>query len=530
MNLLKKITDLIKLPIHIWVRIVVLVLVVWGIYYVTSTFTLISIIVQDSTNNPGEAEIISERKSIDAKAYTPLKVGPISIAYRDTVTVRAVSGYAQTSKQVDGLPFLWSGTLQIDIKQDMNADKVGTDSRDCSLYNISDDTPVSVDCINNTINRYAYTYTLNQSTKQWFNQGKRLPRLSSIEQFNDGMIGVKQDRSLETTADDSAERQIFISGFNSEPQSFPAPGDVLASVVRFGRIATDPTRESPHFIYSSIDGYIYIGTKTNDTITYQKVERPKNYSQRDATLCALEGEKAYCYQGESNLSVLPHEGDEHSEPTVKTGLLREIDFSTPTPKVIDYTTRAGLMLNAIATKNNTIVGLGDDKNLYTLEKRGSSIKDSIFAKNIISIATSNEILYSTDRSVFSLVDTKTSQAVFTSKRLSIKSISSYLGNTTIKASIDGAGTNLHTYKLTNELNETAGSRLIDILPLDFRDSVNISNMNLVKDSLYIRVMIPVSRKGDGIDTEMLENTKNSVRTELSKAGVDVNSLDLHFSY
>lgn len=530
MNLVKKITDLTNQPIYIWVRIIILILVSWGIYYIISTFTLVSIVIQDSTNSPDKAEIVAERKSIDDKAYTPPQIGSVSIAYRDTVAIRAVNGYAQTNKRVDRLPLFWSGTIQIDIEQDMNAEKVGTDSRDCSLYNVSDDTPVSVDCINNTINRYAYTYTQDQSTKQWFNQGMRLPRLSSIQQFNNGLIGIKQDRSLETTVDNSAEKQILISGFSSEPQSFPAPGDVLASIVRFGRITTDPTQESPHFIYSSIDGYIYIGTKTNDNITYQKVERPKNYSQRDATLCALEGEKAYCYQGESSLSVLPHEGDEHSKPITKTGLLREIDFSASTPKVTDYTTRAGLMLNAIATKNDSIVGLGDDKNLYILEKKDSSIQDSIFAKNIISIATGNEILYSTERNVFSLIDAKTAQAVFTSERLSIKSISSYLGNTTLKATVDGTGTNLHTYKLTNEVNNTAGSRLIDILPLAFRDSANISNMNLVKDSLYIRVMIPVSRKGDGIDIEMLENTKNTVRTELSKAGVDINSLDLQFSY
>ncbi|MBH1956997.1 hypothetical protein I8H84_05465 [Candidatus Saccharibacteria bacterium] len=478
--------------------------------YLSFTFVIFKITLHDSIE--GDAQLTVSDKLGSSKIAS---IGDVSIIPRASESVSATVGNYSSSTFTSLNPIL--NSISIDIYKDKGAQKYTRSqglSIDCSTYDESKDILLSYNC---TAGGALYTYATSDKDSIYANRRvATTPANATGSPYLGGVIGISVSEKTEP---------LFYTSGDGRTTYYPLPSDIDLANIGFSQVITDSiTTSSKSFAITTRSGDIYIATLDQGEIKYIKYPHSEGYdSKSDTTICALSSLKLLCYYGpfrNSANSKLKKEFVTLSiESPDKISFIKKSLSSDVFPENI-YTDKSGAMY------------VNEGKNLYELITSDKEATSRPVARNVTYVTSGNDIYYIQNSSVYK-INSSSQQAymIFKSSHILPTAISTFSSTIFINALVNGAGPAVHKYKLDDTVNDAPNKRLIDILPLQFNDSGDVSDSDLVKDRVFIRIKAPVTKeRGSKNDDETFNRLKSDVENILQQKGLDTSSLDVSYSY
>ncbi|OGL23955.1 hypothetical protein A2791_03585 [Candidatus Saccharibacteria bacterium RIFCSPHIGHO2_01_FULL_46_30] len=530
-----------KKSIRFWVGLGVSISLVCLVVWLWFTFSLVQISVKNEDNITNSQLEVTASKDYIFETSRALLVGDFAIIPRDSKVLHASLGNYQSSRSINTALFTIP-TVDFTFQKDRNADKVAymNPISDCSVYDYSSDQLLSYNCKTPT---QLYSYSALSGNNIWTNKiaAKSATTTKFMTPYRDGAIGIAPVFDTDAPAEDP----LFYISVAGGLKHFPAPENIDESTLRFAKIVTDKIHpENRNFLFISWDGAVYYGMPSVEynSVEYKKMTAPSDYSSvKKSTICTLNNTEAACYTGGSSLTPHSDESSEGSSSNKKVdlpeGKLTMIDFSTENPSQKNtYSIQSDISVDQLfVTKNNTILAL-DGKRLYKLESQNDTqIKAHLFEQNIDSVDTGVDTYYVKDNTVFAINETNDGAVSrFHSEHINIKRVSVYGESVFALSSVKDGGSRVYAYKINSEVNSTGNKRIIDLLPVTFSESTDISDMDFVGSNIRIRLKVTLNktvRKNSGaLDETALNQAKSRVTDMLEKKGIDLNTVTINFSY
>lgn len=503
------------------------------IYFLTN-YSIATITIKQNDGISGQASVYSIAKNREDKKLAPI-FNDLYLINRDTIAIRAANGNYSTIKETPNVTT--QSAVKINLFKDKNAVKYSGSNLGCMTYDGTNDKLQSYSC---TRPRELVEYRQPSSSAPPRNISTATIATTdalvySVKPFDGGVAGIRMPRFQANVPTSN-----FLFSINSSGQTIEArvPDSLSQEQLGSTSIVTDTTSASQtnFLLIAKQTGKIYFSSKIDKTsMAYKEYTLPENFSSVfDTLLCTLLQSKAYCFYGSgSGAPDSKAETKHHEEKKPATFVV--IDFSGNTPTASQYKTRLPLPIDSLY--------ISQQGNLYTLSGEDIvriNFSDTIatpytYITNVGSITAGDGLYFVRDNSVYKQDDeTNESYLVFHSDRLRLSNVVSINEYLFINAytTDDIGGQKIHTYKITDQPNETPGARLIDLLPLDLNASSDISDMDLYKDKLFIRVKVTVKKTGarGGIDTNEYTAAKERILTTLRERLGNIDTLPVIFYY
>ncbi len=518
------------IPARVLIIISIITIAVLSIWHITTTYSIVDIKIQLHDNISANSKIYLVKNNSQDQEVTPL-FGTSYIIDRQTIALRATADRHATIKEFT--PKSISDSTTVNIYSDRNATKYSDSSLSCITYTKDTDRLLSYNCIqpkqlveyksvSNTMPGNVSVATITQQDTDIY----------SIKPYDGGVIGIQIPR-LHTV---QTNQFIFMIDNDGTKTTGNVPDSIDQSHLGAMNILTDSTSSNSNFaLTSKSTGKIFFSdNKPQQTTTYKEYTLPDDFSiNSDSLICTLVDTTVFCYYGPSS-----HPHDDIENPTLdikeKDGSLLSIDFISETPSIKRYG----------VDKKNPIDSLfvSQNKQLYAMSKENFSVIDlkdnratvRPYISEPSSVSVGNGLLFIRQNAVYKYDDTtKESYLVFQSPKLNLSSITEVNDEIFINAyTKNNSGERIHTYKINDEPNNNPNPRLIDVLPLDFDESPDISDMSFYKNNLYIRIKMTISKtSGSGrIDQTAFEQAKQRISKILEEKSVDIDNINIHYLY
>lgn len=459
--------------------------------------------------------------------------GDTYLIRRDVSAFRAMAGDYSTIKEFDATKS--SGTIEINIYRDKNATKYASDSPGCITYSNETDRLLSYSCTQpSQLLEYKQppTSSVPRNTPV-ATIAKPDTAVYTHKPYSGGVLGIRIPRFM---ANVPTNQFVFNINNNGEEATFNIPDGMNQTQLDASNIVTDTTsRSGTNFLITSkqFKKVYFAELQGDEDIRYKEYTLPESFSGTfDSLICQLLETTAYCYHGLSSGPPDSQNETKHHEDE-KPGTIVIIDFSNK-PIARQYSVSHSVPVDALyVTKAGKLYALsGED--LVAVTFQDNQAVTNTYIPKAGSVSSGDGLYFVRDNAVYKLDDERNeSYLVFRSANLRIANIVGLNENIFINAYINGAGgQRIHTYKLDDEPNTSPGSRLIDILPLNFKESDDISDMSFYKDRLHIRVKVPVQKTGraSGVNTGVFEQKKKQIRALLEQKSIDTSKLTITYSY
>ena len=498
-----------------------------------TTYTLVSVVVTYNDAISEKATLYSMTRGQGDKQASPL-MDNLYLLRRDTVALRASTDNYSTIKELTHLSP--QETITINLYKDKNADKYSGNNPGCITYDNASNRLLSYSC---TQPRELLQY--DQSNENSAPQNSSVATIAasdslaySVKPYQGGVLGIRMPRFL---ANVPTNKFLFSIDSNGKITEASTPDSLGQEQLSATNVITDTTSVagSEFLLVNKQTSSLSFARQINGgAMDYKSYSLPEDFSPTlDTLLCSLLGSTAYCFYGYSSGPPDSEEETKHHE-SKKPATFLVIDFSGETPAVERYTTKQPTPVdNLFVTKSEKLYATsGDD--LLSISLSDATAWSRVYATSVGSVAAGDGLYFVRDNSVYRLDDEKNeSYLAFSSPKLRLSNIVSLNENVFVNAYIGGTtGQRVHTYRLNDEPNERPGFRLIDTLPLALNESDDISDMDLYKNNLHIRVKVPVSKTGRnaGADLTAFNAAKQRITNLLQEKSIDVSALRITYSY
>jgi hypothetical protein len=500
-----------------WAKIILGVSAALLIYSIWISF---GIIVVDVERKQGVAGEITLYDGKDSKSRL-FAIGSVAVIRRaDAAVVVKIGQY----RSVAGVELPWYGfaSLKVSTAKDTNADKYYSKSRGCLLYDTKNDRVISYKC--ERPDGFYYIDTANSTSPELIEQKiAAVPSSTSAQGFLDGIIGV---------TDSKIDPRIFYSDYTGNTKYLKNPDGISPNDLNFTSVITDKSvTGNSTFLLTTLRGEIYVGRYSDDSVTYQKIDQPKDYSNSWGTSCQLLISSAYCYQGKSASAP---SGDSKDATQIQ-GNLSVINISDPQKiSVTKYKTDTSITISNLLVLNTNTMAFISNNNLYTFSFSGDRVVQSLVAPSVQSGVIGDDVYFLKDSSVYKIANKNSATMVFNSDNLTINKLISNNGGIFFDATTKGSPSRANTYKLNDSIHD-ASLRLVDILPLSYKNVPDVSSMDDIKNNLYIRVKVSINKTArTSLDRAVNMNDFNLAKArilqQLKDMGINPESLTITFAY
>lgn len=520
-----------SIPIGYWIISggVFILVIVAG--YILMTYSIVSIVVNYNNGIPKEAKLFTVGVNRDDEPTTP-SIGGFYFIRHDTSALKASTNNYSTIKNITEPKN--GDTLTINLYRDKNATKYSSANPGCFTYSKKTDRLLSYNCTKPTqLSEYVSSGSM-PNNKSIATIAQIDTNVYTIKPFQGGVTGIRMPRFV---ANIPTNKFLFKIDENGKESTSSVPDNITQEQLNATNVITDTTTESNDSILlvsKQNSSLFYKDSISNTTNSYKNYKLPDNFSPTfDALSCQLLATMAYCYYG-PNSDPSDSQTQTQHRTNEKKGTIVTVDFSDETPAAQTYTIADSTPLDTLSvTQGGNLYGMSY-RDLMSIELSGSSATLKPFVVDSGSVSTSDGIYFVRDNSVYKYDDTKNeSYLVFHSDKLRISTVTSLNGETFVNAyTQEGSGQRIHTYKINDEPNMTPGTRLIDVLPLDFKDSPDISDMDYYKNNLYIRVKVTVKKTGrsTGLDQAAFNESKKRIEQLLKDRNINTETLTINYSY
>lgn len=492
-----------------WRLILILGLTCAAITYLYTHYALVQITITTKDGITGTPSLSFSTE----KETSPLRtLSGMAIIPRDAGVITAtISPY---SGSVYGAQSPVFSTKHITLLKDKNAEKYSRSqgvTAACSSYKKESDTLTSFDC-----KESKDLYTFKKTSPATFAQVRTglTPGTEQPASFKGGVLGL-------TTLD--SNEPLFYTTPNGETSYYPLPDDIEEAKERHLTIVTSSDMDSNSFVLVSARGNVYVGNIQSNKVHYATYKHPDGFdAANDVVFCSMSAQTVNCYFGKSASAKTTNLAPQLV--SIKITNQNKLNF-------LVYSTDKIYPDKMLTAQEN--VFFTQDNNLYALRVTGAAAKKQLVAHGIMSAGAGENLFYVKQDAIFK-VDTNTQSAhlVFQSSHLSIVGVTPFGSEVFFNARIKDQGDEIHKYKLTADMHTTT-VRPIDIIPLR-NNNLPISNMELYKDQLLVRVKIPIDKQAksaaSAINQVEYTKIKEEVTDYLQEKGISPDMLTITYSY
>ncbi len=509
-----------------------LVLATMAVYFVFTTYRLKTITIKYNDGISQQATLYSITPNENDRTLSPI-YNNTYLVHRNAVAIRVATDNYTTIKDIGDESL--NTDIVINLYKDRNAVKYSGDSFGCLSFNQSSDALLSYSCSNpRTLVQYS------KSDKVQMPQNSVIATIVqpdsvaySVKPYRGGVLGIRMPRFLGNVP---TNRFLFATDSSGKTIEAAVPDDITQDQLSGLSVVTDTSSKATggFLIISGSTGKIYYADNIdNNLMNYKEYSLPSDYSKDfDALICSLLEKTVYCFYG--NNSDSPDsalESDYHNDQ--KPASFIKIDVSIQDPRIEKFTTRENMTVDSLFVTNSGKLYAISSNSIGKVIKSGTVAKMTTIIPDVRAATAGNGLYFVRSNTVYKYDDvTNESYAVFSSQKIKPANIINIQDEVFINGYIDSQeGQRLHTYRITDERNESPGTRAIDLLPLGFDESPDVSDMDLFKSNLHIRLKVTVSKTGGGgIDVESFQETQKRVLTVLQERSVDLSGIDITFSY
>lgn len=438
-------------------------------------------------------------------------------------TVRA--GDAESRLPIKFRP-VWSGSYNIDIKDQVEIKKLGSNTLSCGI---------------NSTNKVLYSYRCSgksdvvqnivennfPTTKVVIDKNKT--NLLGPAQYLNGILSVTQPFD-----DEPYELSRIILGDTVVTESIRLPNKLnIKNVDKLKTVTNVTDNKDPHFLLvDSITNKLYIFKKYKDTepVTVDLQNDIKNNPTLTHS-CSLGSKFIACIYTQANNAI----DKEINEEKIQSGgdAILTI-YSLNGEKLSRRTLKENGNIYSIAISGNNIAALTANNELILYHFMDGSFVRNGSSTGVDGIMPTQNLglLVLEGSSVYSINNTLQTNLLLRSTNLRVSDFASGYGSGLFTAFTNNQrDSRLSTYELTDR--PQVGDRIIDKLPTS-RDSL-IRELDYLGDTLYIRLALTsyTSDQETGeftVDEAEFNATKNEVLRQLKKSGLDSKFKQIVFSY
>lgn len=515
-----------------WVFFFVALLAIIAIYIVFTTYRLKTIQVTYNDEINQKAILYSIIPNETDRVLRPI-YGNAFLIHRNTVAIRA-STEDYTTIQDIGDESIGSDVV-INLYKDRNAIKYSGDSLGCITYSQSNDSVLTYSCTNP---RKLVSYSKTEKDKM----PQNIPIATivqpdsiaySVKPYKGGVLGIRMPKFLGNVP---TNRFLFATDSNGKTIEAAVPDDISQEQLNGTSVVTDTGSKAndSFLIINGSTGKIYYADNIDTSLMkYKEYTLPSDYSKDfDTLLCNLLEKTVYCFYG--NNSDSPDsalEADYHNER--KPASFVKIDFGTQEPNTEKFTTREDTTVDSLFVTNAGKLYAISSNSIGKVTKSGNVARMTTIIPDVRAASAGNGLYFVRNNTVYKYDDvTNESYAVFSSQKIKPANIINIQDEIFINGYIDSReGQRLHAYRLTDELNTSPGTRIIDLLPLGLNESSDVSDMDLFKSNLHVRLKVNISKtSGGAVDIQSFQEAQKRVLNLLQERSVNLNNLDITFSY
>lgn len=495
-----------RLARHKWATASLLVIcgLIGGIWYFLANYIVVTL----SVSVPLSVKIAdvtalanygasSQNIKPNGTAIIPRKTTNLTIATSNqqiaTTTSLSAPWYGFTSKKVT-------------LHSDYNADKISYRSTlgdPCATYDQSHDRLLAYQCTGDSA-----LVHYNTSGSQWNIESiAPVSSTGTVMPYHGGVLTI-------TLQADAGPSLTYIAP-DGTSHYYDLPAGFNYNNMYQMSLVTNPTDTTDsRFIIVADNGTIYLGSVTGDSDTsYVTVAPPEKYdSMANQTFCSFRKEQSYCYIGTR---------DSDSEPSKKPVAAQKIlKVSFTSSKTESYGANTPILNNFYVTNDGTLFGR-QFKIISYLKLTGNTYTAQEVTSNADAAETSDK-LYFVNQGGLSAYDTKTGDSYQVFRSPNIKP--SHIIATDSKLFITGKSVNSDSYtyawKITNDIDNNYGSRLIDLLP-SFPVTGAYGTTDLVGTTINIDPLA-----GSATSAADIRQKKQDTLEYLRLLGVDTNHITL----
>lgn len=515
-----------------WVLVFVVLLMTIVVYIVLTTYSFKTIRVAYNDNIDQKAILYSIIPDESDRTLSPI-YGNTYLIHKNTVAIRASTEDYTTIKDVgDGSI---KGDMVVNLYKDRNAIKYSGDSLGCLSFNQSSDALLSYSCSNpRTLVQYSKPDKVQMPQNSVIATIVQPDSVAySVKPYRGGVLGIRMPRFLGNVP---TNRFLFATDSSGKKIEAAVPDDITQDQLGGLSVVTDTSSKATggFLIISGSTGKIYYADNIdNNLMNYKEYSLPSDYSKDfDALICSLLEKTVYCFYG--NNSDSPDsalESDYHNDQ--KPASFITIDLGVQEPRIEKFTTREDMTVDSLFVTNSGKLYAISSNSIGKVIKSGNVAKMTTIIPDVRAATAGNGLYFVRSNTVYKYDDvTNESYAVFSSQKIKPANIINIQDEVFINGYIDSQeGQRLHTYRITDERNESPGTRDIDLLPLGFDESPDVSDMDLFKNNLHIRLKVNISKtSGGGVDVRSVQEAQKRVLNLLQERSVNLNNIDITFSY
>lgn len=491
------------------------------------TYAIVDVEVDTDSNQISKITVYTSSDTATAKAGG---VG-LNIVKRDTKSLIVASGENMKTQSEITIPWFGFSYKKVVLQRDKNAEKVAfnsTNSLTCATYSTNFDRLMYYAC------RRPATLVEYQTppTGSWFT--KKIADLGfytdKVAPYMGGVIGIsyRENTDIVLPGEITAVTETGQTVHYSPPEGFN-----LAELGKT-KIFTDTNDVTNNrFVMVNRQGDIYLGTPTGgESVDYVHIPPADKYNPAyNQTICAVNGDSAHCYRGQSALGDRPEKFD---TTQLAEDSIIALSFNDATVNSVKVDP-SNLLLNDLYTTTTGQLFGRSAKKLYSFDKNGDKYISNELSQNIDHAASGQKLYFIQNNGIFEVDDkTKDSYQIFYSKNIIPKAVYTAADKIFVIGSIRDAGPTTHAYVLNSEDDTAPGKRLIDIFPTSFNKLPKVSFQDFVGNRLQFRLKVTINKNAktikDAVDQQSFDQAKAQVMNYINDQGVNPDSLNISFTY
>ncbi len=494
-----------------WVRIGIIVFIILFVSWVWRTF---AVIVTDVSSDSSIDGAVSYTSSVD-KSRTLVALGSLVIVPRSENSLIAVKGSYATILTPMVPWYGWTG-VKGTIEKTKNALRYSNSSDDCINYTPPEDHLLTYACINGSALSEVNVQTGYSKTVHAFPE-------SNAQPFMEGIIGI-------TTSETSPK--IFYQTTAGAISYFPTPKNISKADLYTAKVTTDThIANNPRFIVTTLSGMVAIGTYVNNTAEYTVIQKQPSWQSGMSTECGISNSTAYCHQGLSRRAPALS-GDTTPPQIYQSGNLLRIDIKTSSKiDMTTYPTPKGIgSIDALSMVDAHTAAFISGAQLYYFNTDNNSLSVNLVSGKITDIAAAKDGIYFVRENEIYKTSIGHTEArmIYSSNNITVSKLAVDKGTVFFYGMPPTQSENKGIFKLDN--SDVTGMPLTDLLPIKYSESSRISDIQYIKNTLYVRLKVAIDKTGSsGVDQNDKKTAEESALKELQQSGIDPAQYDIIFT-